>query len=1240
MTRSPYLWHLAVLLGWLPAASAWAQGFPPEEAVRRMQLPDGFQARLVACEPMIRQPVTMSFDDRGRMWVIQYLQYPTPAGLKPVKMDQYLRTIYDRVPEPPPKGPKGADRITILSDPDDHGRYRQSKDFLAGLNLASGMCLGYGGVFVAQPPYLLFYPDKNGDDRPDGDPQVLLSGFGMQDAHAFPNSLQWGPDGWLYGAQGSTVTSNIRGIEFQQGIWRYHPVTKEFELFAEGGGNTWGLDFDRHGNVIAGTNWGGFVMLHQVQGAYYIKGFGKHGPLHNPHTYGYFDHVPYTSPFKGGHVTCGGIIYQGDAYPAEYRGQYIAGNLLGNAVYRHALSPSGSSFTSRFAGDFLIAHDTWFRPVDLLTGPDGCVYIADWYDKRATHLDPVDNWDRTNGRIYKIEHRRAGGVNLLRDLAARPLGKRSSQELVGLLNHPNDWYAREARRVLQERRDPAVIPTLRNMVLENRGQLALEALWALYVSGGFNDALADQLLNHPNEDVRTWTVRFLGDAKKVSPALEKRLITLAHTDPSPTVRSQLACSAKRLPAAQGLPIVRELLRRTEDLNDPHIPLLLWWAIEDKAVSDRDRVLGLLGTPADWTLPLVHRYLIERLGRRYLAEGTDAGMATCARLLAAAPGPDDVDLLVRGMEKALEGRRLSHVPAPLEKPLADLWSRRSDNLGVVRLALRLGSEPAYERALHLAADPHLAEADRITLIEVLGQAAKAKCVPVLLHTLDEAASDRLRAALLSALQPYPDPQIARRVLALYPRFSPSLRGTARTLLCSRPASALAFLQAADTGAVNVKDIPLDDVHRLAQYKDPRLTRLLEMHWGKVGPATAGEKLTRIRYVGTIIQTGKGDRARGHLLFQKTCATCHTLFGEGNKIGPDLTGADRKNRDWLLTNIVDPSAMIRPEYVSQVVVTNDGRSLTGLVVESTPQAITLVDSKNERTVLARDKIEEMTPSPVSIMPEKILDPFDDQQLRDLFSYLQGDGPVASAGRGSPSAGRGSPSAGRGSPSAGRGSPDPAPRPLKVCLVSGSLEYESDKSLGEFQKYLESHFPVKCSRAFRKSDDDLPGLESLETCDVMLLFTRRLTIKGEQLERVKKYCRAGKPIVGVRTASHAFQNWLALDREVLGGNYKNHYGVGPPVAVRIVDRNVNHPVLRGVKPFSSAGSLYKNPSLPDDDTVLLTGTIPGHTEPVAWVRVHNGGRVFYTSLGQQKDFQDENFKRLLVNALFWTTGHEPPK
>lgn len=1206
---------LGTLVATLFASAAVGQGFTPQEALTRMKVPEGFEVKLVASEPEIRQPVTMTFDDRGRLWVIQYLQYPTPNGLKPVQVDQFLRTTYDRMPEPPPHGPKGADRITILEDPDENGHYRKAKDFVSGLNLATGLALGNGGAYVVQPPYLLFYADKNGDDVPDGDPEVLLTGFGMEDAHAFANSLQFGPDGWLYGTQGSTVTAKILGIEFQQGIWRYHPTTRAFELFSEGGGNTWGLDFDRHGNVIAGTNWGGFAMLHQVQGGYYIKGFGKHGPLHNPYTFGYFDHVPYQK-FKGGHVTCGGIVYQGGAYPEAYNNQYLAGNLLSNELYWHILERKGSSFTARLGGDFLVANDTWFRPIDCLIGPDGAVYVADWYDKRANHVDPVDNWDRSNGRIYKVVYKGGAKADPLN------LAKRTSTELLPLLKHRNCWYSREARRILAERRDPAIIPELRKQAFEQKDASALEALWALYVSGGFDESTAGRLLDHTNEDVRTWAVRLLGDAKSITSATQDHFLRLARTEPSSTVRSQLACTCKRLPAKQSLPIVQEMLQREEDLADPHIPMLLWWAIEDKAATDRDQVLRMWEAPPAWQSAMVQRFMIERLGRRYMAEGTSEGLEACRRLLALAPTNADTLHLVDGMEKALEGRRLTQVPPVLEKSLADLWSRHRTELGVVRLALRLGSEPAFEQALQIATDAKVPESARAGLIEVLGQSSKKECVPILLKVFREAKSDSLRSATLSALQSYADPQIAEMLLTTYPKLSGSLRTKVQGLLSSRSTTALQLVEAVDQGKITPKEIAVDQLRQIALHNNEAINRLLEKHWGKVGASTTGARQARVRSVQHMLNLGKGDPGAGKVLFQKNCANCHMLFGEGSKVGPDLTSAERKNTGLLVTNVVDPSSVIRPEFIAQNVEMNDGRLLMGLIVESTPKSVTLLDAKNERTVLARDKIEQLKPSHLSLMPDNILDPLDDQQIRDLFSYLQSDVATNRSEK-------------QASPSA-----PAAKAPLKVCLVSGALEYESDRSLSAFQKYLEENFNVKCSRAFRKSDDDLPGLENLDTCDVMLLFTRRLTISGEQLERVQKYCRSGKPIVGVRTASHAFQKWLELDKEILGGNYQGHFGQNLVCEVKIVDKAREHPILAGVTSFQSHGGLYKNTGLVPDVELLLTGTIPDHTEPIAWTRNYKGGRIFYTSLGSQKDFENENFKRMLTNALFWTTQRSPEK
>ncbi|MBI2825463.1 MAG: c-type cytochrome [Planctomycetia bacterium] len=965
---------------------ASADGLSPAEALAHFKLPAGFRVQLFASEPTIRQPVSMCFDARGRLWVIQYLQYPTPAGLTAVKVDQYLRTVYDKLPEPPPKGPRGADRITILEDTDGDGQFDNAKDFVDGLNLATGLALGHGGAFVVQAPYLLFYPDRDQDDVPDGDPEVLLAGFGLEDAHALANSLQWGPDGWLYGAQGSTVTAHIRGVTFQQGIWRYHPRTKAFELFAEGGGNTWGADFDRHGNMIAGTNYGDVAMLHQVQGGYYVKNFGKHGELQNPHAYGYFEHVPYKG-FKGGHVTCGGIVYQGGSFPVGCRDQYIAANVLANAIHWHRMERRGSSFAARFGGELLTTDDHSFRPVDCTVGLDGSLFVADWYDKRANHVDPKDDWDRSNGRIYKIV---ADGSQ---PVTGMNLSRLPSADLVKLLGHRNAWHAREARTLLAERRDTSVLPELRQGAQQEAdGDLALQSLWALYVSGGFVEPVALELLGHGDEHVRTWTVRLLGDERSVSVAAAERLRVLAESDASATVRSQLACTARRLPAEQGLPIAEALLARAEDLSDPHIPLLLWWVVEDKAISARTQVLERFATREAWQRPLVKTVILPRLARRYAAEATNDGFAACAQLLAAAASRTEQDALIAGVEKGLEGRRLAAVPPSLASFVRELAGVAERSPSRIRCAIRLGSGDALSRAIELVAGRGVAAPDRVSLVEIVGEAGDARAVDPLLRLLEDGESAALQSAALAALARFSDQRIAARTLERLSQFRPEVRTTALGLLCGRAAWAILLLQEVDRGTIAADQVSATQLRQIALFKESRIEALLAKHWGTVTEATPAEKRARIHGIAVSLNLAAGDPLPGKALFAKHCGTCHVLFGEGNKVGPELTGADRKNRDFLLTSVVDPSAVVRKEYFNYVVETKDGRVLTGLIAESTPQTVTILDAKNERTLLAQDDVERIERSPQSIMPEKILDELDADQVRDLIAYVQSDAPAS--------------------------------------------------------------------------------------------------------------------------------------------------------------------------------------------------------------------------------------------------------
>jgi putative membrane-bound dehydrogenase-like protein len=980
-------WIWVALLLTIPRLCAEEPGgFAPDEAAKRMTVPPGFHVEVFAAEPMVRQPLSASFDERGRLWVIEYLQYPNPAGLKPVTVDKYLRTEYDRVPEPPPHGPRGADRIKILEDTDGDGRADKATVFVDGLNLASGLAVGHGGVFVGQAPYLLFYPDKNRDDRPDGDPEVLLSGFGLQDAHATVNSLTWGPDGWLYGAQGSTVTAKIRDYEFQQGIWRYQPRTRQFELFAEGGGNTWGLDFDSTGNAFGSSN-GAYITFHMIQGGYYLKGFAKHGPLHNARAYGYFGPIAYHGAKQGGHVTPGGIIYKGDALPTAFRGAFIGGNLLSNAVYWHNLTRDGSTFSGRHGGTLIDARDRWFRPIDLLVGPDAAVYVVDWYDKRAAHLDPRDTWDRTNGRIYRVVY------GPRRTLPPFDLAQRSSAELVAFRTSSNDWFAAEARRLLAERRDTAVVPALKEMLKSVSDEtIALRDLWALYVSGGLDDGTALDLLGHPVAGVRRWTIRMLGDEVRINSALRAKLVALAATEPDAMVRSQLASSCQRWNAADALPILSRLIRRDEDQRDPHIPTVIWWAFERQIRRDKMAVVELLCSPEIQRASLMRHDVLERATRALASGDSDADFEACARLLGAAPGDEQRAAILAGMEKGLEGRRLERVPASLAEPLLNLWSQCKPEPPVVlvRLAARLGSPVAVEAALERMADPRAREPDRIAVIELLGELGRAEDLPALVKQLNTPPSQAIALAAIAALGHFRDPAVATALLARYRVASPVVRDRILGLICTRPTWTSALLDSIAGGEIAAKDLTNSHVQLIAQSHDPALVRRLESLWGKLPKAGSPEKIQRIAEVRGLLPEGdKGSAARGKPIFKENCAVCHKLFGDGETIGPDLTGADRGNLDFLLNSLVDPGALIRKEYQAQTVALRDGRVLNGLIVEENDRSLTLLDSNRQKTVVPRESVEEVKPSDNSLMPEGLLDKLTEPQIRDLFRYLQGNG-----------------------------------------------------------------------------------------------------------------------------------------------------------------------------------------------------------------------------------------------------------
>ncbi len=958
----------------------------PQTSLTNFQAAAGLQITLAASEPAVRQPLNMHFDERGRLWVVQYLQYPFPAGLKIVKYDQYLRAVYDKVPPAPPRHDKGADRITIYEDTDGDGVFEKSHDFLSDLNLARSVVTGRGGVWVLNPPYLLFYPDRKRQDRPDADPEVHLSGFGIEDTHSGANSLAWGPDGWLYGAHGSTCTATIKGIRFLgQAIWRYHPRTHEFEVFAEGGGNTYSLEFDRKGRAFSGTNYGDTRGVHYEQGGAYIKDWGKHGPLMNPYSFGWFEHmghVGYKPRFPQAM-----LIYEGGAIP-QLTGQIIAGMALTSRVQASALAQDTSTFRTTDTETLVTTTEKWFRPVDVKTGPDGGIYIADWCDTRLSHLDPRDTWDKDSGRIYRLHTPGAKGIKPF-DLA-----KLTNDELIPTLTHSNKWFRQTALRLFHDRADASLAPRLKSLVLgttpapasaaSDPAQFALECFWAVNACGGFDEPFALQTINHADPFIRYWTLRLLGDAKRISPTLQAAALKRAQSETNPELRAQLASACKRLPGPDALPIVRELLLRPEDATDKHIPLLLWWALESKASTDRERVLRLFEDSTFWHSPIVSNFIIARLGRRYTADRSEENLRTAARLFSLAPTPEDTAKLVTGMEEGLQGDAITTVPPELRLRVADIWSSHPPTPTLISFALRLGHPPAAEAALARVADRKASDAERRKLMTLLAERGIVAAVPVFLEQLTREKSEATLIELINALQRFNTPEIPRALLEAYLTLPAKPRAAAQTALASRATWARELLAAVDFGRLKKEQITVANLLAIQNLKDTACTALIQQHWGRLTKSSE-EKEAQIAKVRTLLATGKGDVKAGREIFKLVCATCHKLNNEGANIGPDLTGYERDNLDFILPAIVDPSLAIREEYTAFNVTTKDGQSLTGFLLENTPQSITLSDLNQNKLVIARRDLQSLQASPTSLMPEGLVEAMTETQIRDLFAYF---------------------------------------------------------------------------------------------------------------------------------------------------------------------------------------------------------------------------------------------------------------
>lgn len=1014
--------------GLLPQAE-YAKGQSPADALKSMQLPGGFKAELIAAEPDLVQPIAFTFDERGRIWVVEGNSYPQPREVG-----------------------KGQDRIKILEDQDGDGTFETKKTFCEGLNLVSGIELGFGGVWVGAAPYLMFIP-RDGDRPFDADGRskmedgaskaapsaishlpspisqvpglnftayALLDGWGNQDTHETLNSFIWGPDGWLYGCHGVFTHSRVgkpgtpddQREPINAGVWRYHPVRHEFEVFAHGTSNPWGLDYDQHGE------W--FVtacviphLYHIVPGGRYQRQAGQH---FNAHTYEDIktiaDHAHYagnprpdvtfdkttgagvmnndTNAFGGGHAHCGLAIYQSSLFPPTYRNQLLFGNLHGHRLVANYTDVKGSTYIGKHAADFLRSNDMHFIPVTQKVGPDGALYVSDWSDQQICHRGSgaVEHWDRSNGRLYRISY--DGWKPWKGDLA-----KESDESLAKLaVQTENEWESRMARRVVAEK---AASKALEADIIENfaasrvfkNGTIPerLHAMWLLHATNG--DLRANWQIDETDQ-LLAWGVRLRVDwiqSKGTPDAWDARYFFL-RKEPSftaPVYRRELASVLQYLPQDQRLYLATALLKHGEDKDDPMIPLLIWYGIEPVVAADPAVGMQLAKVSK---MPKVTEFIYRRMASE---EGGRMGLL---KLAGQAKDPTQQDALVRTV---------------LSAGLAGNFITQPENWSTLRAKLLTTppSEDPYPRQqiiTELEGLMGVPEAlDGLRALLTAGKASeRGNALKILILRKDAKTAGRLQEMLgwkpmlthsaqrahLQALAILKDPNTPGVVAKLLKDFTPDVLPDAVNTLASTKEGAKALLKAVEAKTVPATALSPFLVRQLTAFDDAEVNALIKSAWGDVNAPKAdlAERTKKYRDLLTPAKLAKGDLAKGKMLYTATCGQCHKLFGEGQSVGPDITGSNRADLNYLLENVLDPNAVIGKAYQLNLFTMKDGRVMSGVIKEESAAAVKIAMMGGVEFALPVADIAKREVSKLSTMPEGLFDALQPEMVVDLVKYLQ--------------------------------------------------------------------------------------------------------------------------------------------------------------------------------------------------------------------------------------------------------------
>jgi len=976
----------------------------PAEAAAGFKMPAGFRVQVFAAEPDVQNPIAMAWDPRGRLWIAENYTYAERAK----KFDLALR-----------------DRIIVLKDKDGDGKHDGRKVFTDDVQMVTSVEVGRGGVWLMAPPQVLFIPDADGDDVPDGPAQAVLDGFTVpaENYHNFANGLRWGPDGWLYGRCGASSPGRVgvpgtpgdERIPLGGGLWRFHPDRKTFEVLAHGTTNPWGHDWNEYGeaffiNTVNGHLW------HAFPGAHFKR---PHTQDPNPRVYQaiemHADHWHWDTGkdwsdsrsatgehdrLGGGHAHSGCMIYLAGNWPAEYRGNLFTLNFHGRRMNREKLVREGSGYEAQHEPDLFKASDPWFRGMELSYGPDGGVFVLDWSDTGECHENTGVH--RQSGRIYKITY------GDKKPTLPQDLTKLDDAALVKLHAHENEWYARQARAVLIDRLtagkplDGAKKGLLAILSFEKNVVHQIRALETLYALGAIDPTLWKTMMDHENEYLQAWGIRLASDHWPLDTILSNRppkaveadaaqiaaITTLyARFAESAHVRLTLASLLQRMPVEKRAELAAALAGRSDDAGDHNLPLMIWYGLIPVADKAPAALVKILGTSK---MPLVRKFIARRLAED-LEKSPEHVNAVVA--MAADGSPELQADVLNGLTEGLAGWRKA--PQPKAWPALQEKLAKSDQPEIQKrvreLSVLFGDGRALDEVKKIAmdgkAEMNTRRAALETLIASRPDDLRAICESLLTVRF-------LNTTAVRGLAGFDDPALAAKLVKSYKSFHPTERPAVIETLVSRPSFAKALVEEMAQGRIARADVSPFQARQIRGFNDAELNEKLTAVWGELRDSAADKqqaiKALKARLTGEVL--AGADKSAGRVVFNTACGACHRLYGHGGAIGPDLTGAGRHNIDYLLENILDPSAVVTADFRMSVVALNDGRVLNGIVVEKTDKTLTLQTAK-ERIAVARGEIDALEPSKLSLMPDGLLQPLTENQVRDLFAYLmhQGQAPL---------------------------------------------------------------------------------------------------------------------------------------------------------------------------------------------------------------------------------------------------------